>query len=424
MTARTLRRVEAALLEHVARARSARNSQQRRAPARRVERRAESRRGARRPASPSDRPRRSPVSSGRSTRISTTPCAARRSPYGSREPVGLSPAANRPTIVSSLSASDTAAQVTAALPSCVARRRRVGLDADRQVVEVDRLPHLLGQAFLARVDAAHRALQLGELADHVGRQIGLREPRRLRGVRRASPRRRRAPRARSSRPAARCARPSPCRCRASCGTAACRAARCRDSSGALRSASQKKRASRSRAVTTRSALRAMVRSLSGSVLMTARNAFFSLPVLVLDRKVVLMMNQRRRQHFLGQLEELVRERAGDDRRVLDQVGHFVAAARTRCATVRLTRPCSRCAFASSSRAILLWRSLRSRMTKFSSSRARYSSNVLHLDRAAGAAAGRRGTGGRRSTAPDGRPAPAGSAPPACGAIVNGTTRPP
>ena len=46
------------------------------------------------------------------------PCAARRSPYGSREPVGRSPAANMPTTVSSLSASETAAQVTAALPSC------------------------------------------------------------------------------------------------------------------------------------------------------------------------------------------------------------------------------------------------------------------------------------------------------------------
>ena len=69
----------------------------------------------------------------------------------------------------------------------------------------------------------------------------------------------------------------------------------------------------------------MVRSLSGSVLMTARNAFFSLPVLALDRKVVLMMNQRRRQHFFGQLEELERERAGDDRRVLDEVRHFVSS---------------------------------------------------------------------------------------------------
>jgi hypothetical protein len=51
----------------------------------------------------------------------------------------------------------------------------------------------------------------------------------------------------------------------------------RDSSGTLRSVSQKNIASRSRAVTTRSALRAIVRSLSGSVLITARNAGFSFP---------------------------------------------------------------------------------------------------------------------------------------------------
>ena len=97
------------------------------------------------------------------------PCVWRRSPNGSREPVGRSPAIEqRRRCVSSLSASDTAAHVTAASPSCAVRRRRVGLDADRQVVVVDRLPHLLGLPFLARVDAAHRPLQLGELADHVG----------------------------------------------------------------------------------------------------------------------------------------------------------------------------------------------------------------------------------------------------------------
>ena len=46
------------------------------------------------------------------------PWAARRSPYGSRDPVGRSPAANMLVTVSSLSASETAAHVTAALPSC------------------------------------------------------------------------------------------------------------------------------------------------------------------------------------------------------------------------------------------------------------------------------------------------------------------
>ena len=53
---------------------------------------------------------------------------ARRSPNGSRDPVGRSPARNRPTSVSSLSASDTAAQVDArrrrAPPTAAPRRPR------------------------------------------------------------------------------------------------------------------------------------------------------------------------------------------------------------------------------------------------------------------------------------------------------------
>ena len=51
----------------------------------------------------------------------------------------------------------------------------------------------------------------------------------------------------------------------------------RDSSVALRSASQKNRASRSRAVSTRSELRAMISGFSASMFVTARNAGFSLP---------------------------------------------------------------------------------------------------------------------------------------------------
>ena len=86
--------------------------------------------------------------------------------------------------VSSLSASDTAAQVDRGLPELLARRRRVGFDADRQVVVVDRLPDFLGPAVLARVDAAHRALQLGELAHHVGGEVGLAQPARVSCARR------------------------------------------------------------------------------------------------------------------------------------------------------------------------------------------------------------------------------------------------
>ena len=46
------------------------------------------------------------------------PRALRRIPTGFREPVAFSPAANRPSTVSTLSASDSAAQVTAAFPNC------------------------------------------------------------------------------------------------------------------------------------------------------------------------------------------------------------------------------------------------------------------------------------------------------------------
>ena len=114
---------------------------------------------------------------------------------------------------------------TAAVAELRARRRRVRFDADRQVVVVDRLPDLLGLPFLARVDAAHRALQLGELAHHVGRRdrpspaapavaacVGVAGCAERVARRSIAPARRSAP---------------PCRgsCRASCGTAACRAAR-------------------------------------------------------------------------------------------------------------------------------------------------------------------------------------------------------
>ena len=62
-------------------------------------------------------------------------------------------------------------------------------------------------------------------------------------------------------------------------------------------------ASRSRAVTTRSAFLAMTRSSPGCVLTTARNASFSSPSIVDHRKVVLVVDQRGRQHLLRQLEE-------------------------------------------------------------------------------------------------------------------------
>jgi hypothetical protein len=49
-------------------------------------------------------------------------------------------------------------------------------------VEVDRLPHLFALSLFARVNATHGSLELGELPDHVGRQIRLRQASRLGGL--------------------------------------------------------------------------------------------------------------------------------------------------------------------------------------------------------------------------------------------------
>ena len=48
-----------------------------------------------------------------------------------------------------------------------------------------------------------------------------------------------------------------------------------------------------------------------------------LPLIARDRKEMLMMNHRRRQHFFGQPEEFVGERSRRDDRVLDQIRHLV-----------------------------------------------------------------------------------------------------
>ena len=190
----------------------------------------------------------------------------------------------RPTTVSSLSASDTAAHVTAAVTELRRRRRRIRLDADRQVLVVDRLPDLLRLPFLAGVDAAHRPLQLGELEHHVGRQVGLGQPRGRRRVRRRRPGCPNTSVGNPRAPASRSARPCRDSCRASCGRAPCAAGRGATRACALRSASQKNFASRSRAATTRSAFFAISRSSGGCVLTTARNASFSSPASVTTGK--------------------------------------------------------------------------------------------------------------------------------------------
>ncbi len=67
----------------------------------------------------------------------------------------------------------------------------------------------------------------------------------------------------------------------------------------------------------------MTRSSAGWVLTTARNASLMAPASVTHRKPVLVMHERRRQHFFRQDEEPGIEEAGDDRRVLDQVRDFL-----------------------------------------------------------------------------------------------------
>ena len=73
----------------------------------------------------------------------------------------------------------------------------------------------------------------------------------------------------------------------------------------------------------------MISGFSGLHVGDGEERRLQLAVLVHHRKVVLVVNHRRRQHFLGQLEELDREEAGDDRRVLDQVGHLLQQRRLR-----------------------------------------------------------------------------------------------
>ena len=144
-------------------------------------------------------------------------------PNGSRVPVGRSPAANMPTDRIELVGDRHRGPRHRPLTQLLSRRRQPRLDADGQILIRDRLPDRLGLTFAARVDAAHRALQLGELAHHVGREIGLREPARL--ARRAASTQVRAPIAdpRSRPRAAPGAAPSRDSCRAACGTAACQA---------------------------------------------------------------------------------------------------------------------------------------------------------------------------------------------------------
>ena len=51
--------------------------------------------------------------------------------------------------------------------------------------------------------------------------------------------------------------------------------------------------------------------------------FLELALLVDHREEVLVVHERRRQHFVRQLEERAVEEAGDDAGILDEVGDFL-----------------------------------------------------------------------------------------------------
>ena len=155
----------------------------------------------------------------------------------------------------------------------VARQRIAG--KARLVVILDRERDLVGQAVVARVVAAHDALQLGKLADHVGQQVGLGELRRLfglRGQRRTAELLADGARDRAH-PAAR-ARPG---CRACRGRPPCRARAARSASERLRSWSKKNLASARRGRTTRSLPSITRDGSAGEMLLTTRNWLVSRP---------------------------------------------------------------------------------------------------------------------------------------------------
>ena len=105
-----------------------------------------------------------------------TPSAWRRSANGSLSPVGIWPMPNNP---------DQRLQLVGQrhAHADVAARQFVAGKA-RLVVVLDGEGDVVGQAIMQRVIAAHDALQFGELAHHVGEQVGLGQQRGLVGLQR------------------------------------------------------------------------------------------------------------------------------------------------------------------------------------------------------------------------------------------------
>ncbi len=150
-------------------------------------------------------------------------------------------------------------------------------------------------AVVLRVVAAHQALQLGKLADHVGGQIGLGESRGALGVRPES-----APIMPAMRVGelAQAGRRDRAACRACCDRRRAPSFGTRASSRTLRSWSKKNRASASRARSTRSLPSMIARGSAVSRLLTTQEARDELAVAVGEREVFLVLLHRQDQALL------------------------------------------------------------------------------------------------------------------------------
>ena len=202
------------------------------------------------------------------------------------------------------------------LAKLLPRRRRISGNRVGQVVVVNRLPHALGLPLLARVDAAHHSLQLRQFRHHLGGEIGFRETARCR--RRIGQRWRR---------------------QGLCGNPSCQrldALRLLEIAPELLVESNRPepldaRFERNVAIGIPEETR-ITQPRRQHALVIARDRLLvdrigvghdqkgrlQPPGFVDNRKIMLMMNHRRRQHFFRKGEKFLREGPGHHRRVLDR----------------------------------------------------------------------------------------------------------
>ena len=190
---------------------------------------------------------------------------------------------------------------------------------------VDRPPHLFGKPLLPRVDPAHRALELGQLADHVGREVGLGQPAGLPRERRGAGRRqhllRHPPRQRldPQRLGAVAAHPLV----EEHGVEARQVILERRPAVRVPEEPRVAQPGHQRALEVPRDRPGVV----GLGVDDGQERRQQAALVVDDREEVLVVDHRRRQHLLGKLEELGAEGACDHGRVLDEVGHFLQQAR-------------------------------------------------------------------------------------------------